>query len=146
MSSQQTILLVEDNPDDVELTLLAFRRSRMANEIVVAWSGEEAVDYLLATGAYASRDPHQVPALVLLDLKLPGMGGLDVLKRMRENESTKRIPVVIMTTSDDETDIITGYNLGVNSYIRKPVDFGSFVGVVDQLGLYWLVVNTPSPE
>lgn len=145
MSSGQTILLVEDNPDDVELTMLAFRRSRMANEILVAWNGEEALDYLFGTGAYAGRDPANAPALVLLDLKLPGLGGLDVLRRIRERTETKRIPVVILTTSDDEADVITGYNLGVNSYIRKPVDFSSFVGVVDQLGLYWLVVNTASP-
>lgn len=145
MSSSQTILLVEDNHDDVELTMLAFRRSRMANEILVAWNGEEALDYLFGTGAYAGRDPANAPALVLLDLKLPGLGGLDVLRRIRERPETKRIPVVILTTSDDEADVVTGYNLGVNSYIRKPVDFSSFVGVVDQLGLYWLVVNTASP-
>lgn len=143
--SSQTILLVEDNPDDVELTLLAFRRSRMANEILVAWNGEEALDYLFATGQYASRDVNDPPALVLLDLKLPGLGGLDVLRRIREHPVTRRVPVVILTTSDDEQDIVNGYNLGVNSYIRKPVDFSSFVGVVDQLGLYWLVVNTRSP-
>lgn len=144
--ANQTIMLVEDNPDDVELTLLAFRRSRMANELLVAWNGEEALDYLFATGTYAGRDPNDPPALVLLDLKLPGMGGLDVLRRIRGNEATRRVPVVILTTSDDEADIISGYNLGVNSYIRKPVDFSSFVGVVDQLGLYWLVVNTPAPH
>lgn len=143
--ASQTILLVEDNPDDVELTMLAFRRSRMANEILVAWNGEEALDYLLARGQHEGRDPKDTPALVLLDLKLPGMGGLDVLRRIRENPDTKRVPVVILTTSDDEADIVTGYNLGVNSYIRKPVDFSSFVGVVDQMGLYWLVVNTPPP-
>ncbi|HSV28465.1 MAG TPA: response regulator [Candidatus Omnitrophota bacterium] len=143
--ASQTILLVEDNPDDVELTMLAFRRSRMANEILVAWNGEEALDYLLGRGAHSGRDPKDTPALVLLDLKLPGMGGLDVLRRIRENPDTKRVPVVILTTSDDEADIVTGYNLGVNSYIRKPVDFSSFVGVVDQMGLYWLVVNTPPP-
>lgn len=143
--ASQTILLVEDNSDDVELTMLAFRRSRMANEILVAWNGEEALDYLLGQGAHAGRDAKDTPALVLLDLKLPGMGGLDVLRRIRENPDTKRVPVVILTTSDDEADIVTGYNLGVNSYIRKPVDFSSFVGVVDQMGLYWLVVNTPPP-
>ncbi|MGE5545543.1 MAG: response regulator [Solirubrobacterales bacterium] len=143
--SGQPILLVEDNPDDVELTMLAFRRSRMAKELRVVYSGEEAIDYLFAQGQYAGRNRSELPALVLLDLKLPGLGGLDVLRRIRENPDTKRIPVVILTTSDDETDVVAGYNLGVNSYIRKPVDFGSFVGVVDQLGLYWLVVNTPPP-
>lgn len=140
------ILLVEDNPDDVELTMHAFRTSRMANEIVVATDGEHALDYLFGTGDHAARnETKELPALVLLDLKLPGISGLDVLRRVRENALTKRIPVVILTTSDDEADIINGYNLGVNSYIRKPVDFGAFTGVVDQLGLYWLVMNTPSP-
>lgn len=143
--ASQTILLVEDNPDDVELTMLAFRRSRMANEILVACDGEEALDYLMGQGKHAGRNAKDTPALVLLDLKLPGVGGLDVLRRIRENPDTKRVPVVILTTSDDEADIVTGYNLGVNSYIRKPVDFSSFVGVVDQMGLYWLVVNTPPP-
>lgn len=138
--STPTILLVEDNADDVELTMHAFKKSRMANEIVVARSGEEALDYMF------SPRPHDLPALMLLDLKLPGIGGLDVLRKVREAETTRRMPVVILTTSDDERDILTGYNLGVNSYIRKPVDFGAFTEVVDQLGLYWLVVNTPAPH
>jgi len=141
----QTILLVEDNADDVELTMHAFRKSRMANEFVVARTGEEALDYMFGTGDWAGRE-HDLPALMLLDLKLPGIGGLDVLRRVREREATKRMPVVILTTSDDEGDIVSGYNLGVNSYIRKPVDFGAFTQVVDQLGLYWLVVNTPAPH
>jgi two-component system response regulator len=143
--SAPTILLVEDNADDVELTMHAFRKSRMANELVVARSGEAALDYMFATGDWAGRE-HDLPALMLLDLKLPGIGGLDVLRRVREREATKRMPVVILTTSDDESDIVSGYNLGVNSYIRKPVDFGDFTQVVDQLGLYWLVVNTPAPH
>lgn len=143
--SAQTILLVEDNADDVELTMHAFRKSRMANDIVVARTGEEALDYMFNTGAWAESE-HDLPALMLLDLKLPGMGGLDVLRRVREREATKRMPVVILTTSDDEHDIVAGYDLGVNSYIRKPVDFGAFTQVVDQLGLYWLVVNTPAPH
>lgn len=141
----QTILLVEDNADDVELTMHAFRKSRMANDIVVARTGEEALDYMFNTGAWAGGE-HDLPALMLLDLKLPGIGGLDVLRRVREREATKRMPVVILTTSDDEHDILAGYNLGVNSYIRKPVDFTAFTQVVDQLGLYWLVVNTPAPH
>jgi two-component system response regulator len=140
------ILLVEDNPDDVELTMHAFRTSRMANEIVVARDGEDALAYLFGTEQYASRaGDDDLPALVLLDIKLPGISGLDVLRRLRENARTRRIPVVILTTSDDQTDIVSGYDLGVNSYIRKPVDFSAFTGVVDQLGLYWLVMNTPSP-
>lgn len=137
----QTILLVEDNADDVELTVHAFGQSQVATDIVVARDGEEALAYLFATEA----DAHELPALMLLDLKLPGMSGLDVLRRVRGTDGTRRLPVVILTTSDDERDIINGYNLGVNSYIRKPVDFGAFRGVVDQLGLYWLAINTPSP-
>lgn len=135
-----TILLVEDNADDVELTVHAFGKSPVANDIVVARDGEEALAYL-----FADSDAHHLPALLLLDLKLPGMSGLDVLRRIRGADATRRLPVVILTTSDDEHDIINGYNLGVNSYIRKPVDFGAFSGVVDQLGLYWLMINTPSP-
>lgn len=141
----QTILLVEDNADDVELTMHAFRKSRMANELVVARTGEEALDYMFGTGDWAGCE-HDLPALMLLDLKLPGICGLDVLRRVREREATRRMPVVILTTSDDESDIVSGYDLGVNSYIRKPVDFGDFTQVVDQLGLYWLVVNTPAPH
>ncbi|MGE5505037.1 MAG: response regulator [Actinomycetota bacterium] len=141
-SSGNKILLVEDNGDDAELTVHAFRKSRMAAEIVVVHDGEEAVDYLFSDKV---RDEDGMPALVLLDLKLPGISGLDVLRRIRDHEDTRRLPVVILTTSDDETDIINGYNLGVNSYIRKPVDFHTFIGVVDQLGLYWLKINTPAP-
>lgn len=145
MKQNHTILLVEDNGDDVELTVHAFRKTRMVNDVIIARDGEEALEYLFARGAHADRDPLQVPALILLDLKLPGINGLDVLRRVRENAATRRIPVVILTTSDDEADILGGYDLGVNSYIRKPVDFSAFTGVVDQLGLYWLVINTPSP-
>lgn len=137
----QTILLVEDNADDVELTVHAFGKSPFASDIVVARNGEEALEYLFPTG----NEAHDLPALLLLDLKLPGMSGLDVLRRVRGSEATRRLPVVILTTSDDEHDIINGYNLGVNSYIRKPVDFGTFSGVVDHLGLYWLRINTPAP-
>jgi two-component system, response regulator len=137
----QTILLVEDNADDVELTVHAFKKSPVVHDIVVARNGEQALDYLFPKEAA----PHELPALMLLDLKLPGMSGLDVLRQVRGAESTKRLPVVILTTSDDESDIINGYNLGVNSYIRKPVDFASFSGLVDHLNRYWLMINTPSP-
>lgn len=139
-----TILLVEDNADDVELTVHAFRKSQVNSKIVVAHDGEEALDYLFGHEQPADAD-HPLPAVMLLDLKLPGISGLDVLRRVRGSDQTRRLPVVILTTSDDENDIIDGYNLGVNSYIQKPVDFRDFSGVVDQLGLYWLTVNTPSP-
>jgi len=139
------ILLVEDNDDDVELTLHAFRGSRVANEVVVVRSGEEALDYLFATGQYAGREVGQVPAVVLLDLQLPGISGLDVLRSLRSRAETRRVPVVILTTSDAESDIVGGYDLGVNSYIRKPVGFSGFTEVVNQLGLYWLVTNTAPP-
>lgn len=140
------ILLVEDNDDDVELTVHAFQRSRVANEIIVLRDGEAALDYLFARGAYDGREREEHPALVLLDLKLPGISGLEVLRDLRAHEETRRIPIVILTTSDDEADIVKGYNLGVNSYIRKPVGFDAFTKVVDQLGLYWLVTNTPPPQ
>ncbi|MGE5515647.1 MAG: response regulator [Bacteroidota bacterium] len=139
-----TILLVEDNDDDVELTVHAFRKSQVDSHIVVAHDGEEALNYLFGPPPSDSED-RELPAVMLLDLKLPGISGLDVLRRVRGTDQTRRMPVVILTTSDDENDIIDGYNLGVNSYIQKPVDFRDFSGVVDQLGLYWLTVNTPSP-
>lgn len=139
------ILLVEDNDDDIELTLHAFRSSRIGNEIVVAHDGEEALDYLFGTGRHAGEDRDGCPAVVLLDIQLPGISGLDVLRSLRERPETKRIPVVILTTSDAESDIVRGYDLGVNSYIRKPVGFQAFTDVVNQLGLYWLVTNTASP-
>ncbi|MTJ84260.1 MAG: response regulator [Telmatospirillum sp.] len=138
------VLLVEDNGDDVELMLHAFRKSRIANAIEVVRDGETALDYLMRRGIYANRDPEQ-PALVLLDLKLPGIDGLEVLRQIRSTPETKRIPVAILTTSDDEADIVRGYDLGVNSYIRKPVGFNAFTDMVEQLGLYWLVVNVTAP-
>ncbi|HYH37846.1 MAG TPA: response regulator [Azospirillum sp.] len=140
------ILLVEDNADDVELTLHAFRASRVANEVVVARDGETALDHLFGTGACAGRDVHDLPALVLLDLKLPGIGGIDVLRALRARPETRRVPVVVLTTSDETADVAGCYDLGVNSYIRKPVAFDAFNDVVNQLGLYWLVTNTPPPQ
>jgi two-component system response regulator len=143
--SRDNVLLVEDNSDDVELMLHAFKKSRIANEIVVVRDGESAVDFLTRQGDFAGRQAGDHPALVLLDLKLPGIDGLEVLRRIRSNPETKRVPVAILTTSDDDADIVRGYDLGVNSYIRKPVDFSAFTAMVEQLGLYWLVVNVASP-
>ena len=143
---QTTILLIEDNPDDVELTLHAFQKNHMANDIVVAGDGAEGLDYLFGTGKYAGRDAEEPPALILLDLQLPKIGGLEVLRKVREDERTKRIPVVILTTSDEEEDIVNGYNGGANSYLRKPVDFTEFMNAVKQLEMYWMVLNTPPPK
>ena len=138
---QKAILLVEDNPDDVELTLRAFKRSNIVNEIVVARDGVEALDYLFATGDYAGRDTSMQPAVVLLDLKLPRLDGLEVLKAMRGDPRTELVPVVILTSSDEEEDILASYRLHANSYVRKPVAFGDFAGAVKQLGLYWMLLN-----
>ncbi len=135
------ILLVEDNPDDEALTLRAFKKSNLRNEVVVARDGVEALDFLFATGAYADRDVNQLPQLILLDLKLPKIEGLEVLRQIRADERTKLLPVVILTSSREQEDLIRSYSLGANSYIRKPVDFTQFVEAVQQLGLYWLVLN-----
>ena len=135
------ILLVEDNPDDVKLTLRALKKSNILNEVVVAQDGVEAVDYLFGTGKYAGRDARVTPQLVLLDLKMPKMDGLVVLQRLRGDERTKLMPVVVLTTSSEDKDRVESYKLGANSYIRKPVDFEQFVEAVRQLGLYWLVLN-----
>jgi two-component system response regulator len=137
----QTILLVEDNPDDADLAVLAFEESNMANELVIARDGVEALDYLFGTGAYAGRDTSHMPQVVLLDLKLPKLDGLDVLKRIRADPRTRLLPVVILTSSDEEHDLMQSYLNGANSYIRKPVDFSRFLEAVQQLGLYWLVFN-----
>jgi two-component system response regulator len=145
MSRNHIILLVEDRTDDVELTMRAFEKSNVANEIVVAGDGEEAINYLFATGRHAGRDPKVMPQVVLLDLKLPKVDGLEVLKRMRADERTRRLPVVIMTSSNEQQDVISGYDLGANSFVRKPVDFVQFVDAARLLGLYWLVVNEPAP-
>lgn len=135
------ILLVEDNPDDVELTLRALNKNNIKNEVTVAIDGVEALDYLFARGKFEGRDRNQRPVLVLLDLKLPKLDGLEVLKQIRTDEFTKLMPVVILTSSREESDVIAGYELGANSYIRKPVDFDQFIEAVRQLGLYWLLLN-----
>lgn len=140
-----TILLVEDNADDVELTLRAFKKNNIANKVVVARDGVEALDLLLARGPHASPDPHAI-SLVLLDLKLPRVDGLEVLAKIRADERTKLLPVVILTSSKEEQDLVKGYTLGANSYIRKPVDFSQFIEAVRQLGLYWLVLNEAPPS
>jgi two-component system response regulator len=139
------ILLVEDNPDDVELTLRAFEKSRVANRIVVVGDGEAALDHLFATGAHAGRLPDEDPEVVLLDLKLPKVDGLEVLRRMRADARTRRLPVVVLTSSNEERDLVRSYDLGANSFVRKPVDFAQFVEAARQLGLYWLVLNEPAP-
>lgn len=141
--SDRTILLVEDNPDDEALTIRAFAKNKIHNPVVVAHDGVQAIDYVFGTGAYAGRDVSDRPAVVLLDLKLPKMDGLEVLKRIRADERTKLLPVVILTSSKEEQDIIDGYRFGCNSYVRKPVDFDQFLEAARQLGLYWLLINEP---
>jgi two-component system response regulator len=142
----RVILLVEDNPDDVELTLRALEKHNVGNEVVVARDGAEALDYVFAAGAYAGRDPSRSPQVVLLDLKLPKVDGLEVLRRVRANPPTRLLPVVVLTTSDEQRDIVNSYELGANSYVRKPVDFQQFAEAVRQLGLYWLLLNEPPPR
>jgi len=144
--SDKVILLVEDNPDDEALTLRALRKNNISNRVVVARDGVEALDYLFGTGIHAGRDTREQPQVVLLDLKLPKLNGLDVLQRMRADPRTKLQPVVILTTSNEDQDILSSYELGANSYIRKPVDFEQFMEAVRQLGLYWLVLNMPPPR
>lgn len=143
---QKIILLVEDNPDDEALTLRAFNKNNIANEIIVARDGAEALDYLFAQGSYQGRDEDGLPQLILLDLKLPKIDGLEVLRQLRGHPVTSYLPVVILTSSREEQDLINGYRLGANSYIRKPVDFVQFVEAVRQLGLYWLLINEPPPR
>jgi two-component system response regulator len=141
----KTILLVEDNPDDVKLTLRAFRRNNMMNPIVVARDGVEALDYLFGRGAYADRPGHPLPTLVILDLKLPKLDGIGVLKAIRADVRTGLLPVVILTSSKEEDDLAQTYALGANSYVRKPVDFAEFMEAVKVLGIYWLMMNQPPP-
>lgn len=143
---QRSILLIEDNPDDEELTLRALKSNNVLNEVVVMRDGAEALDYLFATGAYAGRDPRVMPELTLLDLKLPKVDGLEVLKKLRADDRTRLLPVVILTSSKEEQDLISGYSLGANSYVAKPVDFIQFSKAVKQLGLYWLVLNEHPPD
>ena len=144
--SDRVILLVEDNPDDEALTIRALQRNNIMNEVVVARDGVEAMDYLLAAGAHKGRDVTDLPQVVLLDLKLPKMDGLKVLRRIRADDRTKRLPVVVLTSSKEDQDLLDNYNSGANSYIRKPVDFTQFSEAVRQLGLYWLVLNAPPPR
>jgi two-component system, response regulator len=139
------ILLVEDNPDDVDLTLRAFEKNNISNKVIVAGDGAEALDYLYAKGKYAQRNVKDLPVLILLDLKLPKIDGLEVLKKIRQSELTKFIPVVILTSSSQEEDVVNGYKLGANSYVRKPVNFNDFQQVIKLLGLYWLIWNEPPP-
>jgi Response regulators consisting of a CheY-like receiver domain and a winged-helix DNA-binding domain len=142
---ESVILLVEDNPDDEALTLRALKKNNIRNEVVVARDGVEAVDYLFGTGVHAGRDLSALPQVVLLDLKLPKLDGFEVLERIRSSEATKFLPVVILTTSNEDQDRIRGYGLGANSFVRKPVEFDKFIEAVRQLGLYWLILNEAAP-
>lgn len=144
MTTDRPILLVEDNPDDEALTLRAFTKNRIANPVIVARDGVEALDYLFGTGRHLNRDLNQMPAVVLLDLKLPRIDGLEVLRRVRADVRTALLPVVVLTTSREQQDIRDAYALGANSYIRKPVDFERFIHTVGQLGMYWLSLNEPA--
>ena len=141
----KTILLVEDNADDEKLTLRALKKNNISNEVFVARNGVEALDYLFGTGTHSGRDISVMPEVVLLDLKLPKIDGLEVLRQLRGNERTKLLPVVILTSSNEEQDRLSGYGLGANSYVRKPVDFNQFIEAVRQLGLYWLILNEQPP-
>ncbi len=140
------ILLVEDNPDDEVLTLRAIKKKRIANPVVVVRDGREALDYLFCEGIYRDRDPRDLPAVVLLDLKLPKVDGLEVLRILRSNPMTRLVPIVVLTTSNEEQDIVKSYSSGANSYVRKPVDFEQFTEAVGQLGMYWLLINEPPPN
>lgn len=140
------ILLVEDNPDDEALTLRALKKNNIANEVVVARDGEQALAYLFGTGAHAGRDISDVPQIILLDLNLPRMSGLDVLRAIRTDERTRLLPIIVLTSSKEDQDILESYSLGANSYVRKPVDFTQFTTAVKTLGLFWLVLNQPPPR
>jgi len=144
--NNKVILLVEDNPDDEALTVRALKKNKILNEVVVARDGVQALDYLFGEGAHAGRNTKEMPQVVLLDLKLPKLDGLGVLRRLRADDRTRLLPVVILTSSNEEQDLLNGYGLGANSYVRKPVDFDAFVAASAQLGLYWLVLNEPPPR
>ena len=143
--ANKIILLVEDNPDDIELTLRALKKNKIMNEVIVAHDGVEALDYMFGRGAYERRDLTMMPTVILLDIKLPRVDGMEVLRKIREHPKTKLVPVVILTSSKEEQDLINGYSLGVNSYVRKPVDFSQFAEAVSNLGLYWLLLNEMPP-
>jgi two-component system response regulator len=142
----KTILLVEDNSSDEKLTVLAFRNSGVSNEVTVVRDGAEALDYLFGTGKHAQRDPADLPAIVLLDLKLPKIDGLDVLRRIRADPRTRFLPVVVLTASREEEDVLNSYALGANAYVRKPVEFAQFATAAKTLGLFWLLLNEPAPQ
>ena len=145
IASPKTILLVEDNPDDEALAIRALKRHHISNQVIVAHDGVEALEYLFCTGMYADSDINFKPTVVLLDLKLPRVDGLEVLRRLREDDRTKLLPIVVLTTSSEEQDMLNSYSLGCNSYIRKPVDFVQFSEAIRQLGMYWLLMNEPPP-
>lgn len=145
-ADKRTILLVEDNPGDEALTLRALNKNNIRNDVVIARDGVEALDYLFGTGAYAGRDPLELPELVLLDLKLPKVDGLEVLRSIRGDERTRLLPVIMLTSSLEDRDVIESYAKGCNSYVRKPIDFTEFTEAVRQLGLYWLVINVGAPK
>ena len=140
---ERFILLVEDNPDDEELTLVGLKKSGLLNEVKVVRDGEEALNFLFATGEYEDRDPNNVPSVILLDLKLPKLGGFDVLSKIRANPATSCVPIVVLTSSSEEEDVVASYKMGANSFVRKPVEFNRFADAVRQLGLYWMLLNEP---
>jgi two-component system, response regulator len=146
MPAEKMILLVEDNPDDEALTLRALKQSKLANEIVITRDGNEALEFMFGTGKYEGRDVSHTPAVVLLDLKLPKLSGLEVLERLRADPRTKLVPVVVLTSSSEDEDMLRSYQLGANSYVRKPVVFGKFADAVSQLGLYWVLLNQLPPK
>ena len=143
---EKMFLLVEDNPDDEALTMRALKQSKLANEIVITRDGNEALEFLFATGKYAGRDVSHTPAVILLDLKLPKLSGLEVLQQLRGDPRTRLVPVVVLTSSSEDEDMMRSYQLGANSYVRKPVVFGRFADAVSQLGLYWMLLNQPPPN
>jgi CheY-like chemotaxis protein len=144
--NERTILLVEDNPDDEEFTMRALHRANVSNEIVVTRDGSEAIDYLFGTNTYAGRDLSSMPGVVLLDLKLPKLSGIDVLRQIRSDPRTKFIPVVVLTSSNEDEDMLNSYESGANSYVRKPVEFAAFANAVARLGVYWMLLNEPAPR